>query len=380
LLLFLSSLSSPFLPSLPLSSLLSSPCFSSSPLLSSPFLSPSLLSSPLLSSPFLLLLFPFLSFLQFLLPFLIFLLPLHIFLSNLPFLLLLPYLLPSVPPLSLSLFYLASFSSHDSNLITSLFMTLPSCWNNNRCHQKIDWSQRRKDLLPQTAYSLTSLLLFLQKPFRSAPLLLLRSSSSSPFAPPALLFERPEICENLSILWFLHSFIHSFIHLHSFTFVPLPRWFLFPPFANPFFTFLSQSNRKLRHQYTKYLKSNEALRKEEYGKGKFCVIGAGFSGLSICGALARWNIPFDCFEADDAIGGNWYHGGFSSIFDFRYLKISSSSFVSCNILAFLALVFFRPFLYFFCLNSSLRNCSHHFQQENHRVQRLSNARRLSRFP
>lgn len=41
---------------------------------------------------------------------------------------------------------------------------------------------------------------------------------------------------------------------------------------------------------------------------KHLVIGAGFCGLGVSAALLRRNIPFDCVEADDEIGGNWYHG------------------------------------------------------------------------
>lgn len=41
---------------------------------------------------------------------------------------------------------------------------------------------------------------------------------------------------------------------------------------------------------------------------KFAIIGAGFSGLSVAGAFKRHSIDFDVLEADDALGGNWYHG------------------------------------------------------------------------
>lgn len=39
-----------------------------------------------------------------------------------------------------------------------------------------------------------------------------------------------------------------------------------------------------------------------------CVIGAGISGLTAGKALADRGIPYTCFEASDAIGGNWYFG------------------------------------------------------------------------
>lgn len=41
---------------------------------------------------------------------------------------------------------------------------------------------------------------------------------------------------------------------------------------------------------------------------QFCVVGAGFCGLGVCAALKRHHIEFDAYEADDKIGGNWYHG------------------------------------------------------------------------
>ena len=41
---------------------------------------------------------------------------------------------------------------------------------------------------------------------------------------------------------------------------------------------------------------------------KFCIIGAGFSGLGVAAAMTRARIPFDIIEASDDVGGNWYHG------------------------------------------------------------------------
>jgi hypothetical protein len=41
---------------------------------------------------------------------------------------------------------------------------------------------------------------------------------------------------------------------------------------------------------------------------KHAVIGAGFSGLGVAAALKRRGVPFDLLEADDDVGGNWYHG------------------------------------------------------------------------
>lgn len=41
---------------------------------------------------------------------------------------------------------------------------------------------------------------------------------------------------------------------------------------------------------------------------KHVIIGAGFSGLGVAKAFKRAGIPFDVLEADDDLGGNWYHG------------------------------------------------------------------------
>ena len=41
---------------------------------------------------------------------------------------------------------------------------------------------------------------------------------------------------------------------------------------------------------------------------RFAVIGAGPAGLAVAHALAAHGIPYDQFEADDDVGGNWYHG------------------------------------------------------------------------
>ena len=38
---------------------------------------------------------------------------------------------------------------------------------------------------------------------------------------------------------------------------------------------------------------------------KVCVIGAGSSGIPVIKALADREIPFDCFEKSDQVGGNW---------------------------------------------------------------------------
>jgi cation diffusion facilitator CzcD-associated flavoprotein CzcO len=41
---------------------------------------------------------------------------------------------------------------------------------------------------------------------------------------------------------------------------------------------------------------------------RYCVIGAGPSGLAVVKRLAEAGIPFDCFERSDDVGGNWYYG------------------------------------------------------------------------
>jgi hypothetical protein len=46
---------------------------------------------------------------------------------------------------------------------------------------------------------------------------------------------------------------------------------------------------------------------------KHCIIGAGFCGLGVAGAFTRHNIPFDVLEADNALGGNWYHGVYETV-------------------------------------------------------------------
>jgi cation diffusion facilitator CzcD-associated flavoprotein CzcO len=41
---------------------------------------------------------------------------------------------------------------------------------------------------------------------------------------------------------------------------------------------------------------------------KYCVIGAGSSGLAVAKNFRQLGLPFDCFEREDDIGGNWYYG------------------------------------------------------------------------
>jgi cation diffusion facilitator CzcD-associated flavoprotein CzcO len=58
---------------------------------------------------------------------------------------------------------------------------------------------------------------------------------------------------------------------------------------------------------------------------KVCIIGAGSSGIVACKVLKEHGIPFDCFEAGSAIGGNWRYNndnGMSSAY--RSLHINTS--------------------------------------------------------
>ena len=41
---------------------------------------------------------------------------------------------------------------------------------------------------------------------------------------------------------------------------------------------------------------------------KFCILGAGTSGLAVAKNFKQAGIPFDCLEREDNIGGNWYFG------------------------------------------------------------------------
>src|SRR5262245_37107139 len=40
-----------------------------------------------------------------------------------------------------------------------------------------------------------------------------------------------------------------------------------------------------------------------------CVIGAGASGIAACRALEVRDIPYDCFESRDQLGGLWRYPG-----------------------------------------------------------------------
>ena len=42
--------------------------------------------------------------------------------------------------------------------------------------------------------------------------------------------------------------------------------------------------------------------------GKFCILGAGSSGLAVAKNFRACGIAFDCLEREDDVGGNWYYG------------------------------------------------------------------------
>jgi len=41
---------------------------------------------------------------------------------------------------------------------------------------------------------------------------------------------------------------------------------------------------------------------------KYCIVGAGSSGLAAAKNLKAHHISFDVIEAEDEVGGNWYYG------------------------------------------------------------------------
>jgi dimethylaniline monooxygenase (N-oxide forming) len=56
-----------------------------------------------------------------------------------------------------------------------------------------------------------------------------------------------------------------------------------------------------------------------------CIIGAGSSGITAAKALADRDVPFDCFERSDRVGGNWVFGnrnGMSSSYSTLHINTS----------------------------------------------------------
>ena len=41
---------------------------------------------------------------------------------------------------------------------------------------------------------------------------------------------------------------------------------------------------------------------------RYCILGAGSSGLTVAKNFRQLGIPFDCLEREDDVGGNWYFG------------------------------------------------------------------------
>ena len=60
-------------------------------------------------------------------------------------------------------------------------------------------------------------------------------------------------------------------------------------------------------------------------KPKVCIIGAGCSGFTMAKRLKDYDIPYDCFEMSDNIGGNWYYknpNGASSCYQSLHIDTS----------------------------------------------------------
>ncbi|MBI1250314.1 MAG: NAD(P)-binding protein [Alphaproteobacteria bacterium] len=60
-------------------------------------------------------------------------------------------------------------------------------------------------------------------------------------------------------------------------------------------------------------------------KPKTCIIGAGCSGFTMAKRLKDHDLPYDCFEMSDAIGGNWYYqnpNGASSCYQSLHIDTS----------------------------------------------------------
>lgn len=58
---------------------------------------------------------------------------------------------------------------------------------------------------------------------------------------------------------------------------------------------------------------------------KHLIIGAGFVGLGIAEALQTAGIPYDQVDASDNIGGNWYHGVYTTVHIISSRKITQFS-------------------------------------------------------
>ena len=64
---------------------------------------------------------------------------------------------------------------------------------------------------------------------------------------------------------------------------------------------------------------------EAQANPKVCIVGAGCSGFTMAKRLKDFSIPYDCFEASDDIGGNWYFNnpnGMSSCYKSLHIDTS----------------------------------------------------------
>jgi len=58
---------------------------------------------------------------------------------------------------------------------------------------------------------------------------------------------------------------------------------------------------------------------------RVCIIGAGSSGITAAKALKEKDIPFDCYEAGEQVGGNWVYenkNGMSSAYKSLFINTS----------------------------------------------------------
>ena len=69
-----------------------------------------------------------------------------------------------------------------------------------------------------------------------------------------------------------------------------------------------------------HLLRNHFLCMDRLTANRYCIIGAGTSGLTVAKNFLQAQIPFDCLEREDEIGGNWNFGKpNSSIYDSTHL-------------------------------------------------------------
>jgi len=57
-----------------------------------------------------------------------------------------------------------------------------------------------------------------------------------------------------------------------------------------------------------FINALSARRLTSMTENKYCIIGAGPSGLAAAKNFKARNLPFDCFERQNDVGGNWYYG------------------------------------------------------------------------